>query len=100
METLEPQAIDSFFAWNFFDAILGKKEHFSAYVFEDEAALMLKNDNSLLLKLEAQKIKDPELIKSAEAQLNWLYRNSEYFEKTYLRYPIARLHGSVKLDLK
>ena len=100
METLEPQAVDSFFAWNFFDAILGQKEHFSAYVFEDEAALMLKNDSSLLRKLEAQKLKDPELVKSAEAQLNWLYRNSKYFEKTYLRYPIARIHGNVKLDLK
>ena len=100
METLEPQAVDSFFAWNFFDSILGQKEHFSAYVFEDEAALMLKNDNSLLRKLEAEKLKDPELVKSAEAQLNWLYRNSKYFEKTYLRYPIARIHGNVKLDLK
>ena len=61
---------------------------------------MLKNDSSLLRKLEAQKLKDPELVKSAEAQLNWLYRNSKYFEKTYLRYPIARIHGNVKLDLK
>ena len=28
IETLEPQAEDSYFAWNFFDAILGQKEGF------------------------------------------------------------------------
>jgi len=38
IETLEPQAEDSYFAWNFFDAILGQKEGYSAYAFEDIAA--------------------------------------------------------------
>ncbi|HEY0273889.1 MAG TPA: M14 family metallopeptidase, partial [Chitinophaga sp.] len=38
VETLEPTAGDSFFAWNFFDAILAQKEDYSAYVFEDIAA--------------------------------------------------------------
>ncbi len=44
VETLEPQATDSFFNWNFFDSVLGQKEHYSAYVFEDTAAELLKND--------------------------------------------------------
>jgi hypothetical protein len=35
LETLEPQAVDSFFNWNFVDTILQQKEYFSAYVFED-----------------------------------------------------------------
>jgi hypothetical protein len=33
VETLEPQGIDSFFAWNFFDSVLGEKEYFYYYVF-------------------------------------------------------------------
>ncbi|MFN2440917.1 MAG: hypothetical protein ABR503_17055, partial [Chitinophagaceae bacterium] len=37
IETLEPQAEDSYFVWNFFDAILGQKEGFSDYVFEETA---------------------------------------------------------------
>jgi hypothetical protein len=41
IETLEPQGSDSFFNWNFFDAILDRKEGFSDYVFEDVAAEML-----------------------------------------------------------
>ena len=33
VETLEPQAVDSFFTWGFFDSMLSQKEHFSNYVF-------------------------------------------------------------------
>ncbi len=38
IETLEPEAVDSFFNWNFFDGILAQKEYYSAYIFEDTAA--------------------------------------------------------------
>ena len=91
VETLEPQGVDSFFAWNFFDSVLGQKEYFSAYVFEDEAAKLLANDPKLKQKLNEAKNKDPELAKSASAQLNWVYQNSVYYEKTHLRYPVGRL---------
>jgi hypothetical protein len=50
VETLEPQGVDSFFAWNFFDSVLGEKEYFSDYVFEDVAAALLKNDPELKKK--------------------------------------------------
>jgi hypothetical protein len=52
VETLEPQGVDSFFAWNFFDSILGEKEYFSDYVFEDIAANLLKKDPELKKKLD------------------------------------------------
>lgn len=100
VETLEPQATDSFFAWNFFDAVLGQKEHFSAYVFEDVAARLLQQDAGLRNKLEEAKKADPELAKSAAGQLNRVYGHSEYFEKSYLRYPVGRLLTDIKLDLK
>lgn len=100
VETLEPQAMDSFFNWNFFDAILGMKEHFSAYVFEDTAAELLKKNPELKTKLEQEKAKNPELTKSAAAQLDFVYKNSDYYEKTHSRYPIARLINSTKLMLK
>ena len=100
IETLEPQGVDSFFAWNFFDSILSEKEYFSDYVFEDVAAGLLKKDPELKKKLEEEKSKDPKFAGSAAAQLNFVYRNSLYFEKTYLRYPVGRLLTSTKLDLK
>jgi len=100
VETLEPQGVDSFFAWNFFDSVLGEKEYFSNYVFEDKAAEMLKTDPELKKKLDDAKAKDPKLAASAAAQLNFVYRNSIYFEKTYLRYPVGRVIADTKLDLK
>ncbi|RKR81278.1 zinc carboxypeptidase [Mucilaginibacter gracilis] len=100
VETLEPQGVDSFFAWNFFDSVLGGKEHYSDYVFEDFAANMLKQDPALKQKLEDAKAKDPALAKSAGQQLEFIYNNSQYAEKTYMRYPVGRLMTEEKLDLK
>ena len=100
VETLEPQAIDSFFNWNFFDSILGQKEGYSSYVFEDTAAELLQKDPALKQKLEAEKQKNPELAKSGRAQLDFVYKNSDYYEKTYNRYPIGRLKQDLKLTLK
>jgi len=100
VETLEPQGVDSFFAWNFFDSVLGEKEYFSDYVFEDVAAALLKKDPELKKKLDDEKLKDAKLAASAPAQLYFVYRNSPYFEKTYLRYPIGRILTPAKLDLK
>ena len=100
VETLEPQGVDSFFAWNFFDSILGQKEHFSTYVFEDDAAEMLQKDTDLKAEFETEKAKNPELAKNADALLNWLYKNSTYYEKSYLRYPVGKLTSDIKLEVR
>jgi hypothetical protein len=100
VETLEPKGVDSYFAWNFFDSILGQKEGYSPYVFEDVAAELLKQQPQLRKMLDDEKLKKPELAKSASAQLDFVYRHSPYFEKTYLRYPVGRLMRNTKLDLK
>lgn len=100
VETLEPQAPDSFFSWNFFDSILGQKEHFSSYIFEDTAAQLLKQEPSLQQKLEEEKARNSDLAKNAYAQLDFIYRNSAYFEPTFMRYPIGRLEKNIQLAIK
>jgi hypothetical protein len=100
IETLEPQAIDSFFAWNFFDSVLDQKEHYSAYVFEDTATGLLKSNPELQAKLDQEKAKDTVFAKNPAAQLEFVYKNSNYYEKTHLRYPIARLQENSKHELK
>jgi hypothetical protein len=90
IEALEPQGIDSYFAWNFFDAILQQKEYFSAYVFEDTAAKLLKEDKELRTAFEAKKQQDEAFANDGEAQLDWIYRHSVYYEKTHLEYPVYR----------
>lgn len=91
METLEPTAEDSYFAWNYFDAILGQKEGYSGYVFEDVAAAYLKNNPELKIKLNQKKETDTVFAKSGRAQLNFVFENSPWFEPDYLRYPVYRV---------
>lgn len=88
IETLEPQAEDSYFAWNFFDPILGQKEGYSSYVFEETAAGLLKNNPELKTRLDQKKANDSAFAKSAGAQLNFIFQNSPYFEPAYLQYPV------------
>jgi hypothetical protein len=95
VETLEPQATDSFFAWGFFDSVLQQKEHYSDYVFEDLAADFLAKSPAVRQQLEAAKKADPALAASGPAQLEWVYQRSPYAEAGYRRYPVLRWLGAV-----
>ena len=90
VQLFEPVGEDSYFNWNYFDAILQQKEGYSDYVFEDLAAEELKKHPELLQQLEEAKLKDSTLGESAAAQLNWVYQHSIYREPGYKRYPILR----------
>lgn len=91
LETLEPQAPDSFFNWNFFDTILQQKEGFSPYVWEDMAEDLLMKNNTLKRKFEEKKSAEPEFSKNWYAQLDWLHKQSPNYEKAHLQYPIYRV---------
>lgn len=91
LEAFEPEGVDSFFNWNFFDPILQQKEHYSDYVFEDTAAKLLKENPALKAELESKKQTDPEFAKNPEAQLEWIYKHSAYYEKAHLQYPVYRV---------
>ena len=91
VEMLEPTGDDSFFAWNFFDAILQQKEGYSDYRWEDIAADVLKKDVLLQQKLAAKKSLEPDFAKNAGAILNYIYKNSVHYEKAYMRYPVYRV---------
>ena len=91
LETLEPEAVDSFFNWNFFDTILQQKEGYSEYVFEDLANDFLNKNPDLRIKLEQKKKEDKKFAENPEAQLDWVHKNSPYYEKAHLQYPIYRI---------
>lgn len=61
IEVLEPQSVDSYFAWNFFDGIFQQKEGFSPYAFEDIAADYLKDHPEIRQKLEEKRNRIPNL---------------------------------------
>jgi len=100
VETLEPQGIDSYLCWNFFDAVLQQKEWYSSYVFDGKAVEILKNNPELKAEFENKKAQDSEFANNPRAQLFFIYRNSEHYENSHNRYPVARLNDFVKLPAK
>ncbi|NMH87866.1 M14 family metallopeptidase [Flavivirga algicola] len=91
LETLEPQAPDSFFNWNFFDTILQQKEGFSPYVWEDKALELLNNNPELKEAFEHRKKDLPAFNNNWYAQLDWIHKQSRYYETAHMQYPIYRI---------
>jgi hypothetical protein len=83
---LSPNFRDSYFAWNFFDSYLQQKEYFSPYVFEEIAVDLLKNDDVLRKKYQAEF--DVDSHSSRWEQLYYIYKNSPHYEPTHNVLPI------------
>ena len=91
LETLEAEASDSFFNWNFFDTILQQKEGYSSYVFED-IALNYIEKHPIIKKEFKEKLKtDTAFAKSPEKQLNYIYKKTDHYESAHLRLPIFKI---------
>ncbi|MBC6490223.1 M14 family metallopeptidase [Flavihumibacter stibioxidans] len=91
VEVLEPEAMDSYFTWNFFDGILGQKEGFSSYVFEDTAEKYLAENPELKKRLAEKAATDSVFAKSAGQQLDFVFKNSPWYEPDHNRYPVFRV---------
>jgi hypothetical protein len=93
VETLEPQAHDSFFRWGFFNSVLERKEAYSDYVFEDSAFAMLQEEPELKAKFDRWKEMNPGLLSDQTAVLNFIYANGRRFhEPEWRRYPVFSLY--------
>ena len=91
VEMLEPAGDDGFFAWNYFDAILQQKEGYSDYRWEEVAAQWLPTQPALKAQLDALKQQDSAFAKNPRAILNWVYRQSPYYEPVHMRHPVFRI---------
>jgi hypothetical protein len=91
LETLEAEAVDSFFNWNFFDTILQRKEGFSPYVFEDKAEEFLSKNPLIKAEFDNRIKTDTSFAKSARAQLNWIYMQTPHYEPAHKRLPIFKI---------
>ncbi|MDW8334579.1 MAG: M14 family zinc carboxypeptidase [Bacteroidia bacterium] len=96
MEAFEPEAEDSYFAWNFFDACLMQKESFSPYIFDTTAERLLKQDPRLQQEFELWKSRTNP---TPEEQLKYIYQRSPYYEPTHRRYPVATIPKPIELPL-
>ncbi len=88
---LEPDAVDSFVHWGFFNAFFERKEYAEAYVMEPYARTMIENNPSLkndfYKKLEA----DEKFRNNPLDRLDFFYKLSPFFDKGENIYPIIRL---------
>ncbi len=88
LAVLIPDAEDSFFSWNFYDSYLQQKEYFSSYVFIDQVKFILDSNPKLKQEFEKKK-KESESFRNSEwDQLYFIYKNSSYFEKSFMVLPI------------
>ncbi len=90
IETLEPHAMDSYFSWNYFDAILIQKEGFTNYAFEEIAASLLSKNETLKRALQQAVASDTALASNPEAQLEFVY-DAIYHEPRHNVYPVYRV---------
>ncbi len=96
VETLEPQAHDSFFRWGFFNSVLEKKEHFSDYIFEDTALEMLQEDAELKAKFEQWQQHFPEQLADQNAVLEFIFTHgARQREPEWRRYPVYSIFESM-----
>ena len=93
VNVLEPQAVDSYFNWNFFDAILQRKEGYSPYVFEDKAKELLASNPKIKQAFEQKMKDDPNFAQNPNWQLFFIYTQSDLAEPAYMRYPVYRLEN-------
>lgn len=92
VETLEPQAHDSFFRWGFFNSVLEKKEAFSDYVFEDTALEMLQTEPLLAAQFESWKENNPQALSDPQQVLRFIFAHGKRFhEPEWMRYPVFGL---------
>ena len=91
LETLEAEATDSFFNWNFFDTILQQKEGYSAYVFEDIASAFLEENPKIKKEFNEKLKNDATFAENTRAQLDFVYKKSPHYEPAHLYLPIFKL---------
>jgi hypothetical protein len=99
VHVLEPQSPDSYFNWNFFDAILQQKEYFDPYLFEDIADSLLGIKPGLREQFDVKKQSDEKFRNDAYAQLKFIYDNT-IREPEFMRYPVARVVMEQKMNIK
>ena len=92
IETLEPEATDSFFNWNFFDTVLQQKEGYSSYVFEDIAEQFLLDNPEVKKEFEEKLASDEKFAKNPRAQLNFIYKKSPHYEKAHKLIPVFKAY--------
>jgi len=85
---LQPEAIDSFFKWGEFNTIFQRTEYVENYALVPFANEMLENNPALAKEFKQKLAIDNDFKNNEKARLNWLYQQTPFYDKSYLKYPI------------
>jgi hypothetical protein len=89
---LEPSAPDSLIRQGYGDHFMTRTEYAEPRVLEQKARELLSTQPALAAEFDA-KLKDAAFASSPQARLNFFYERLPYFDRHYLRYPVARLNA-------
>ncbi len=87
---MEPESVDSFFQWGYFNTIFTQTEYMESYIMEPLIAKMLVEDSDLKSRFEQKKTADPEFAKSPRAIYQWFYAQTPYFDQNWKLIPVGR----------
>jgi len=88
---LDPQGVDSFAAWGFFDTAFEAKEYMEPYVAEQVGAEMLARDPAVAADFKRRLAEDPQFAASPSARLEYFYRRSASWDERLNLYPVYRV---------
>jgi len=88
---LDPQGVDSFAAWGFFDTAFEAKEYMEPYVAEQVGAEMLAQDPAVAADFNKRLAEDPQFAASPSARLEYFYRRSPSWDERLDLYPVYRV---------
>lgn len=88
---LEPQAVDSYVFWGFFNSIFERKEYVESYVMEERARMMLAGDTELNYEFNSKLKNDSSFANNPSAILMWFYQKSPYWDDRKDIYPVGRI---------
>ncbi|RAI94875.1 M14 family metallopeptidase [Algoriphagus yeomjeoni] len=87
---LEPESVDSFFQWGYFNSIFSQTEYMETYIMEPLIAKMLSEDADLKKRFEEEKATNLEFAKSPRQVYRWFYEQTPYFDQNWKVIPVGR----------
>ncbi len=87
---MEPESVDSFFQWGYFNTIFTQTEYMETYIMEPLIEKMLSEDLDLKKRFEEKKSAEPDFAKSPRAIYQWFYAQTPYFDQNWKVIPVGR----------
>jgi hypothetical protein len=87
---LEPQSMDSYASWGFFNGAFEQKEYMEAYVAEAVAQEML-SDPAVAAEFRKRLATEPDFARNPQARLDFFYKRHPSYDNRFGLYPVLRI---------